>query len=126
MAQQEAKEIFLIDDEISHLELICNALRKQGYRVLPTSGYCSEINAFRLYSVRLDLLVTAVALPREAGCELADTLLTLDPSLTVMFVSDPSEAAVCHSDQILGHRMHFLEKGRRGCCRPAFLPDQSN
>jgi DNA-binding NtrC family response regulator len=110
MAQQEANEIFLLDNEIADLELICNALRKEGYKVLPTSGYRSGIHRFRLYSGCFDSLVTAVSLPSEASCELAKTLLVLHPSLKVIFVSRPSEAAVWNLDQILGQRAHFLEK----------------
>jgi DNA-binding NtrC family response regulator len=109
MAQQEAKEIFLFDNEIADLELMCNALRKEGYKVLPTSGYRSGIHRFRLYSGCFDSLVTAVSLPSEASCELAKTLLALHPSLKVIFISSPSEAAVFHLDQILCQGVHFLE-----------------
>lgn len=110
MAQQEPKEIFLVDDEIADVKLMCNALRKEGYKVLPALGYRSGLYAFRLYSGRFHLLVTAVSLPPENGCELAQILLALDPSLEVIFVAHPSEAAVCHVAQMLGQGMHFLEK----------------
>jgi len=112
MALQEAKEIFLIDDETADLKLMCNTLRKAGYEVLPAS-YRSGIYAVRLYSRCFDLLVTAVSLPPEARWELAETLLALHPSLEVIFASHPSAGAVCHLDQLLGQGIHFLEKPPR-------------
>src|SRR5215469_17873492 len=109
MALQEAKEIFLIDDETADLKLMCNTLRKAGYEVLPAS-YRSGIYAVRLYSRCFDLLVTAISLSPEARWDLAETLLALHPGLKVIFVSHPSAGAVWHLDQLFGQGIHLLEK----------------
>ena len=110
MAKQRPTEILVVDDEISDLTLMCTILRREGYRVIPASGYLAGFNTFSLHAGHFDLLVTDVSLPDENGCELAKTLLAIDPSLRVLFVSGPSGAAIFHFYNILGPGIHYLEK----------------
>jgi DNA-binding response OmpR family regulator len=110
MAIQEHNEILVVDDELADLELMCNALRAEGYRVLPASGYRAGINTFVLHKGGIDLLVTDVALPEKNGCELATRLLAVQPDLKVLFVSGASGAEVCRYYGVLAPGMHFLEK----------------
>jgi CheY-like chemotaxis protein len=54
VANRKPFEILVVDDEIADLELMCNALRKKGYKVIPASSYLAGINRCPEFKV-LDL-----------------------------------------------------------------------
>lgn len=110
MPNPEQKEVLVVDDDLADLELMCRALRAEGYKVIPASGYRSGINTFGMHKGEIDLLVTAVALPGKSGCELAKSLLAIDTDLKVLFVSGAAGAEVCRFYGMLGRGLHFLEK----------------
>ena len=70
MADQKQDAILVVEDDLADLELICGALRKEGYRVLPASSYLAGVNTYSLHSGAIDLVITAVALPEKNSCEL--------------------------------------------------------
>ncbi len=100
----------MVDHELVDLELMCGALRTEGYKALPASGYLSGINTFAMHMSEIDLLVTAVALPEKNGCELAKSLTAINPNLKVLFVSGMAGAEVCRFYGMLGEGLYFLEK----------------
>jgi len=112
------REVLVVDDELTDLELMCGALRKEGYKVVPASGYLAALNTYGMHSGGFDLLVSAIALPDQNGCELAKKLLIFNPSLQVLFVSAASGAEVCRFYGLLGPGIHFLEKPLK---RDAFI-----
>lgn len=114
MPNPKQKEILVVDDELSDLEVMCSCLRREGYTVLPASGYLSGINTFAMHLGDIDLLVTAVALPERNGCEMAKRLLAIKPELKVLFVSGPAGAETCRFYGMLGQGLHFLEKPLKG------------
>jgi DNA-binding NtrC family response regulator len=110
---KERREILVVDDEASDLSLLCNTLRLEGYRVIPASGYVAAFNtfSFSLHSRPFDLLVTDIALPYKNGCELAETLLAMDPGLKVLLVSGLSGAEVLRFCKLHGQpEIPYLEK----------------
>lgn len=108
---KERREILVVDDEASDLSLMCNTLRLEGYRVIPASGYVAAFNTFSLHSGRFELLVTDIALPYNNGCELAETLLAMDPGLKVLLVSGLSGAEVLRFCKLHGRpEIPYLEK----------------
>jgi DNA-binding response OmpR family regulator len=110
MPNPEQKIVLVVDDDLGDLELMCRALRAEGYKVLPASGYRSGFYTFGMHKGEIDLLVTAVALPEKNGCELAKRLLAIDTDLNVLFVSGAAGAEVCRFYGMLGQGLHFLEK----------------
>jgi two-component system, cell cycle sensor histidine kinase and response regulator CckA len=118
MQNATPREVLVVDDELTDLELMCGALRKEGYRVVPASGYLAALNTYGMHAGGFDLLVSAIALPDQNGCELAKKLLTLSPGLQVLFVSAASGAEVCRFYGLLGPGIHFLEKPLK---RDAFI-----
>jgi len=107
----ERREILVVDDEASDLSLMCNALRLEGYRVISASCYLEAFDSFRLHSGKFDLLVTDIALPYKNGCELAKTLLAIDPGLKVLLVSGLSGAEVLRYCRLHGQpATPFLQK----------------
>jgi two-component system, cell cycle sensor histidine kinase and response regulator CckA len=110
VADQKQDVILVVEDDLADLELMCIALRKQGYRVLPASSYLAGVNTYNLHSGAIDLVVTAVSLPEKNGCEMAKKLLVGAPDQKVLFVSFPAGAEICRFYGMLGPRMYFLEK----------------
>jgi DNA-binding response OmpR family regulator len=110
MQNQTEIEVVVVDSDLVDLELMCKALRREGYKVLPASGYLSAINTFGMHEGEIALLVTAVALPDKNGCELVKQLLAGGIDLKVLFVSGPSGAEICRFYGMLGAGLHFLEK----------------
>jgi DNA-binding response OmpR family regulator len=110
MPNQKPREILVVDNDLDDLELMCRALRSEGHKVLPASGYLAGINTFGVNTGGIDLLVTAVALAEKNGCELAKGLRAIEPALNVLFVSAVAGAEVCRFYGMLGERLHFLEK----------------
>jgi CheY-like chemotaxis protein len=110
VSDDESSEILVVDADPENLQLMCDALRREGCKVVPTSGYFAAVGTHRLHSGHFALLVTAVSLPKKNGCELARVLLALQPDLKVLFVSAPSGAEVCRYYRMQGPGLHFLEK----------------
>jgi DNA-binding response OmpR family regulator len=110
MPNRKVKEVLVVDDELADLELMCGALREEGYKVVPASGFLAGTHTFRMHPGGFDLLVTDIALPEKNGCELAKNLMAMRPGLQVLFVSAASGAEVCRFYGILGPGVHFLEK----------------
>jgi len=108
--KNKVKQIMVVESDLVDLELMCRALREEGYKVLPASGYLSGINTFGMHLSEIDLLVTAVALREKNGCELAKNLLGISPELKVLFVSAVAGAETCRFYGMLGEGIHFLEK----------------
>ena len=100
----------VVDHDLADLELMCGAIRKEGHKALPASGYRAGINTFGMHHGEIDLLVAAVALPERNGCELAKSLLLREPNLKVLFVSAASGAEACRFYEMLGPGLYFLEK----------------
>jgi CheY-like chemotaxis protein len=104
------REVLVVDDELADLELMCGALRQEGYKVVPATSYLAAINTYGMHAGGFDLVVTDIALADQNGCELAKRLLALKPNLKVLFVSATSGAEVCRFYGLLGPGVHFLEK----------------
>lgn len=102
--------ILVVDPDLANLESMCKEIRHQAHRAFPASGFLAGYNTFLLHSGEIDLLVTAISLPGNNGCELAKRLLEKIPDLKVLFVSHPSGAEICRYYGLLGDRMYFLEK----------------
>jgi DNA-binding response OmpR family regulator len=107
---KKQKVALVVDDDLSDLELMCGALRKEGFKVLPASSYLAGVNTYSLHLGAIDLVITAVALPGKDGCEMVKTILATAPEQKVLFVSFPAGAEACRFYGMLGEGMYFLEK----------------
>jgi two-component system, cell cycle sensor histidine kinase and response regulator CckA len=84
-----------LEDEASVRFLVHRVLAQLGYHVLAS---CSGVEAIALverHSGPIDLLLTDVVMPGMDGCELARILLTMRPTMKVMYMSGyTTEAAL--------------------------------
>ena len=107
---QKDKTILLIDDEDSQRRFMHSVLEDAGYNVLDGSDYEEALVIHKQHGGRINVLLTDISLPGKNGCELAKTLLEIDPGLKVIFISGATGAEVCRFHGIVTTDLHFLEK----------------
>jgi len=79
--------VLVVEDEPSVLDLVCQVLEQQGYRVLPAAMPSEAVTLFGAHSGRVDLLLTDVVMPQMTGADLHQTLLRDAPTLKVLYMS---------------------------------------
>jgi two-component system cell cycle sensor histidine kinase/response regulator CckA len=88
--------ILVVEDEALVREFAVAVLRPHGYRVLQAHSGLGALEAWKLHSARIDLLVTDMVMPDDmTGVELAARLIADKPTLRVIFTSgyNPGGAA---------------------------------
>jgi DNA-binding response OmpR family regulator len=98
--------ILVVDEEPMILELIAIVLRNAGFSVLTANTTSEALALKRQYSEEIKLLITDASLPQTDGPTLAERLMALDPSLSVLFLS----ATTIESDVTRQKRSGFLAK----------------
>ncbi|HEX6693920.1 MAG TPA: response regulator [Longimicrobiales bacterium] len=108
--------ILVVEDEEHVRSLVRRILRSKGYRVLeaesPTDALSRILPA---HGHELDLMITDVVMPVMGGRELAERVLSLHPSLDVIYMSGYTE------DEII--RRGIVEMEQRFISKP-FTPAQ--
>jgi two-component system cell cycle sensor histidine kinase/response regulator CckA len=80
--------ILVVEDEALVLEFAVAVLRPHGYRVLQAHSGLGALEAWKLHSARIDLLLTDMVMPDDmTGAELAARLTADKPTLRVIFTS---------------------------------------
>jgi CheY-like chemotaxis protein len=79
--------VLLVEDEESLRDMIGEALKLLGYRVLVAADGETALEVARRHRGRLDLLITDIVMPRRDGCELAQRLGVERPGLRVLYMS---------------------------------------
>jgi CheY-like chemotaxis protein len=103
------KKILVVDDEPSDLDMIRDNLQGEGHKVLTAADGEAAKQLYRDNSP-IDLLVTDVAMTPINGCDLANSLINLQPDLKVMFVSGYTGAEVLRQGSVAGVKATFLRK----------------
>jgi two-component system, cell cycle sensor histidine kinase and response regulator CckA len=98
--------ILVADEEPMILELIAIVLRNTGFSVLTANTSSEALALERRYRGEIKLLITDIGMPRVDGPTLAERLLAIDPTLSVLFLS----ATTSESDFIKQRRTAFLAK----------------
>jgi two-component system cell cycle sensor histidine kinase/response regulator CckA len=101
--------VLVVDDEGTMRGLIFQVLSEEGYEVI-TAGSYEEAVAVHGQHSRVDLLLTDVTLPGKGGCELARTLLDLQPSLRVLYMSGMAGFEIFRFYGMPPTGAHFLQK----------------
>ena len=98
--EQAKQTILVVEDEEMVRGLICEVLRREGYRVLACGDAAEGIEASRRYGPGIDLLLTDVVMPGMNGPEMASRIQETLPQLRVVFMSGYSEQALARSAQV--------------------------
>jgi two-component system cell cycle sensor histidine kinase/response regulator CckA len=88
----EGKGVILFaEDDDTLRNLLVSALKSAGYEVLPASDGARALSIAAAEFNRIDLVVTDIDMPVVSGTELMQYLWTLDPKLSVLYISGHAE-----------------------------------
>lgn len=104
------KTILVVDEEETASESMCRILESEGYTAIQAKSYWEALRAHDQYAGRVDLLLTAIALPGNNGYELARALTEGDPGLRVLFVSGQAGAEVSRFYNMPTAGTHLVNK----------------
>ncbi|MBU1274384.1 MAG: response regulator [Proteobacteria bacterium] len=104
-----AETILVAEDEQTVRAVVCQALRRLGYRVLETDGGEKALALAAEKYLHLDLLLTDVVMPRMSGKDLYDRLRAHRPDLKVLYMSGYTDNVIAHHG-ILDSGVAFLQK----------------
>lgn len=108
--KRRKRTILLVDDQKRDRETIRRALEEDGYTVLEAADYSEGLQVHQQNLGKVDLLLTAIALPRHNGYELARAVFRTDPNLKVLFVSGHAGAEVSRFYNMPATGTHLLDK----------------
>jgi two-component system cell cycle sensor histidine kinase/response regulator CckA len=101
--------VLLVEDEESVRELVRVTLTSRGYNVLEAENGECGLRIAEEFKKPIDILITDVVMPGIGGRELAKKLVSLRPSISVLFLSGYTEDAVV-TQGALGPANAFLQK----------------
>lgn len=102
--------VFLVEDESTLRSLVRNVLERYGCKVIEASSGEMALKKWSEKKAKIDLLLTDLLLADGInGRELADTLLSDNPHLKVVFTTGYSYDEVCKGLP-LPEGYHFLQK----------------
>ena len=108
--KKRERTILVVDDEETDREMMLGLLKHLGYTVLLAANYWDALKTYQEYPTRVDMLLTAIALPGNNGYELARSLCSVDSSLKVLFVSGPTGAEVSRFYNMPVSGPHLIDK----------------
>ena len=97
--EQGTQTILVVEDEEMVRGLICEVLRREGYRVVACGDAEEGIEASKRHGPGIDLLLTDVVMPGMNGPEMATRIQETLPQLRVVFMSGYSEQALARQGQ---------------------------
>ncbi|HXS94469.1 MAG TPA: response regulator [Candidatus Limnocylindrales bacterium] len=92
---QSPKTVLLVDDEPSVLTVVETVLNRAGYRTIATSDSRHALSLSADADVRVDLLLTDLAMPDIDGIQLAQEFRLNSPGTKVLYMTGhPSRVAM--------------------------------
>jgi two-component system cell cycle sensor histidine kinase/response regulator CckA len=101
--------LLLVEDEPMILQLISRELEKLGYIILSANDGIEALEVVKQTTVKIDLVVTDVVMPRLGGRELVTRLQQQQPGIKALFMSGYAENAIAHQGE-LQRGLHFIQK----------------
>jgi PAS domain S-box-containing protein len=101
--------ILLVEDEEQVRTILKRILEDQGYHVLVASNGDEALSISQDVELDIKLMITDVVMPQMSGRELAQRLLTIRPSLPVLFMSGYTDDAIVRHG-LLDETLNFIQK----------------
>ena len=108
--KKKYKTILVVDEEETERVTMCQILEAEGYGVLPAANYRDALRTRDQHPGRVDMLLTAIALPEDNGYELARTMIAADSALKVLFVSGQTGAEISRFYNMPVSGPHLIDK----------------
>jgi two-component system cell cycle sensor histidine kinase/response regulator CckA len=105
-SQTPKATILLVDDDPNDRELM-RVLLTREYEVIEAADGNEALSHFEKHQDRIHLLLTDVHMPGMDGVELAKKILTINPSIKILFASGFRHNFASDID---GHPVGFIEK----------------
>jgi two-component system, cell cycle sensor histidine kinase and response regulator CckA len=105
----KGETILLVDDNESVRNSLADLLRMHGYNVIPAADGFQALEVSRQRAGAIDLLITDVVMPQMNGRELADTMMSENQKMKVLFISGYDERAVSEGGRA-DQKIAFLAK----------------
>ena len=103
----EPLKVMLVDDDVDFGQLICMGLNKLDYKVHFQTSLAGIEEAIRQFSP--SMIVLDVEIGEENGIEKARELLSLFPSIPILFVSSHTDISFV-TEGIAAGGVHYLKK----------------
>lgn len=84
---QPSRIVLVVDDEQGVRDILCRALREDGYRTLEAGHGAEALNLVEGAADPIDLVITDVVMPGMDGRELGRRLGQSRPTLPVLYIS---------------------------------------
>jgi signal transduction histidine kinase len=118
-----AETVLVVDDEPGMREVAVRALQTHGYRALEAGDGVEALAVLRAVPIRVDLVVTDLAMPRMDGRQLASELRRSRPDLPVLFISGYADGAGSDGIASDGDGADGPDTGRTRFLAKPFAPD---
>lgn len=104
-------KVLVIDDDMTLLAMLTDALRNRGHEVIPCSSATEAVERFKPPQIYVpDLVISDVMMPGLDGFSLNGVLQQDDRTRKVPVIIMSAKAKLRHSFEGLGHVVAFLEK----------------
>ena len=104
-----SETILLVDDEEQVRAIMRQSLEMNGYAVIEAADGRQALSRYGAHPGAIDLLITDIVLPHLGGLELAEHLVSVDPSMVVLYISGHTDKAI-PEHAIDGPGRAFLQK----------------
>ncbi len=101
--------VLLVEDDKKVRSAVRRMLEADGHHVEEATDGEDALDRYGERATEFDLLLTDVIMPRMNGRALSEKLLTIHPSLRVLFASGYTENAIVHQG-VLVEGLHYLPK----------------
>ena len=101
--------VLLVEDEEQVRTVAGSILRRAGYTVLQAASPGEAIAIAQRAEVPIDLLVSDVIMPKMNGRQMAERILSAQPSIKVLFMSGYTDDVILHHG-VLDGGVAFLQK----------------
>lgn len=103
------EKILVVEDEEQVRNLVCRALRENNYTVFEAGSASEALRVFQERKGDIDLLLSDVVLSDKSGVDLAERLLSLSKSLSIVMMSGYADGK-CEWPRIQHLGFRFLHK----------------
>jgi PAS domain S-box-containing protein len=101
--------IFLVDDDLSLVELGKQMLDRLGYRVTTRTSSLEALETFINQSDKFDLVITDMTMPHLTGTQLAEKILALRPDIPIILCTGYSELVDKEKAKRMGIRAFLMK-----------------